>query len=373
MLRVMDLSVSGQLGNPSSLHTPGSVGRDLLDAARGSVAQLLGTQPSEIIFTSGGSESNNTVIHTFEGCPVLVSAVEHHSVLNPAEAYGDPCIKLPVNQQGIIDLDFLTTKLRALVAENPKRKILISVMLANNEVGTLEPVREISQLLKSLKTELKAKLYLHTDATQAVGKIPVSVKDLDVDYLTCSSHKLGGPVGIGALYVRHDAPFRPLIFGGAQESKRRAGTSNAVLAEGFRVAAKHARTTPKKYAELKTLRDYLAEQLLNIPHSRLITPLKESLPNVLNLSFGGAEGESTQLYLDLAGFQVSTGSACASGDIQPSHVLMAMFGDAEVAHNSVRFSLGLDTTKADVDALLSALPPIISRLQGISTINQKEL
>ncbi|MBQ6321144.1 cysteine desulfurase [Candidatus Saccharibacteria bacterium] len=368
MLNVMDLSVQGTLGNPSSLHTSGSIGRDILNRARTSVAQLINASPDELIFTSGGSESNNTVLHTFEHCPVLVSAVEHHSILNPAEAYGFPFLEIPVNRSGLIDLAWLEKQLTRLLTKHPYEKILVSVMLANNEVGTLEPITKLSALIKKLNQTSSAHIFLHSDATQAVGKTPVDVNALGVDYLTFTSHKLGGPVGIGALYVRSGAPFRPLIFGGAQESKRRAGTSNAVLAAGFAKAAEIAQTTPEKYKAIKTLRDYLASHL-NIKHSNIITPLDSSLPHILNVSFPAAEGESTQLYLDLAGIEVSTGSACASGDIKPSHVLMAMFGDAEVAHNSVRFSLGLTTTKADIDHLLKTLPPIISHLQGVSTIN----
>ncbi|MBQ7802466.1 cysteine desulfurase [Candidatus Saccharibacteria bacterium] len=369
MLQVMNLSVEKELGNPSSLHSSGSLGRDLLDSARASVANLIDARKSELIFTSGGSESNNTVLRTFENSPILVSKIEHPSVLSPAEEFGNPCIKIPVDKAGVIGLNFLHEKLESLLKENPKQKVLVSVMLANNGIGTLEPIREIADLVKGFRKEGFRNLFLHSDATQAVGKIPVSVKDLGVDYLTFSSHKLGGPVGIGALFVRTGAPFRPLIFGGAQENKRRAGTSNAVLASGFRVAAENARKTPEKYKTVEKLRDYLATEIeKRIPTARRVTPLKNSLPNILNVSFPAAEGESTQLYLDLEKIAVSTGSACASGDLEPSHVLMALFGDAEVAHNSVRFSLNLSSTKAEVDELLEKLPPIIDRLQKISTI-----
>lgn len=223
MIELMDRSVAGELGNPSSLHTPGSRAKFELIRAREQVAQLIEARPLELIFTSGGSESNNTVVRTFENCPIFVSAIEHPSVLAPAEAFGKPCIKIPVNKQGIINLSFFKTNLEKLVKENPKQKILVSVQLANNEVGTIEPVKEIADAIKNIKQETKAKIYLHTDATQAVGKIPVSVKDLGVDYLTFTSHKLGGPVGIAALYVKTGAPMKPLIFGGAQENKRRAG------------------------------------------------------------------------------------------------------------------------------------------------------
>ena len=374
MLRVMNLSVEKTLGNPSSLHSAGSLGRDILDSARKSVGSLIRAQKSEIIFTSGGSESNNTVLRTFENCPILVSKIEHPSVLSPAEEFGDPCLKIPVGIDGVVDLDFIKEKLSSLTSKNPKQKILISVMLANNEIGTIEPIQKISELIREFKEKGVRNIYLHTDATQAVGKIPVSVKDLGVDYLTFSSHKLGGPVGIGALYVRTGAPFRPLIFGGAQENKRRAGTSNAVLAEGFRVAAEKAKLTPEPYAKnVRKVRDCLASGILEtVPSAILITPVENSLPNVLNISFPAAEGESTQLYLDLDGIAVSTGSACASGDLEPSHVLMALFNDAEIAHDSVRFSLNLNSTLEEADMVIEKLPDIIARLQDMSTLTPEK-
>ena len=372
ILRVMELN----LGNPSSLHSAGQAAKQLLIEARSQVAHLIEAQPLELIFTSGGTESNNTVIRTFENCPIFISAIEHPSGLKPAETYGSPCIKIPVDQEGIIDLDFLKTNLEKIIRENPNQKILVSVMLANNEVGTIEPVQKVAELIQSLKKQHRAKIYLHTDATQAVGKIPVSVKDLGVDYLTFTSHKLGGPIGIAALYVKTAAPFKPLLLGGSQENKRRAGTSNALLASGFKVACREAKRNIEKYKEIEKLRNYLKKEILRRLPSAIVcgekcvscggsgangrgvareprndgserrapakTPSTASgrLPNILNIAFPAAEGESTQLYLDLEGIEVSTGSACASGDLEPSHVLMAMFHNAEIAHGSVRFSLG---------------------------------
>ena len=378
MINAMNLSIKKSLGNPSSLHTPGSLGRDLLDSARSSIAQLLDCRKNELIFTSGGSESNNTVIHTFEHCPIFVSAIEHPSVIKPAEEYGSPCVKIPVNEQGTIDIVFLKTNLLKVLEKDPRQKILISVMFANNETGVIEPIAKIIELIQLLKKEGHRNIFLHTDATQAIGKIPISTKNLCVDYLTCSSHKIGGPVGIGGLFVRSGTPFRPLIFGGAQENKRRAGTSNVVLASGFAAAANYALShkTWELYAQkIAPLRDYLAAKLSSrIPSTKIISPLKSStekdccLPNILSVSFPAAEGESTQLYLDLAGFAISTGSACASGDLEPSHVLMAMFHDAEIAHGSIRFSFNLSTKKKDVDTLLTALPAIVEKIQSISTL-----
>ncbi len=371
--RVMDLD----FGNPSSLHTPGSLAKELMNEARIEVAKIIEASPLSLIFTSGGSESNNTVIRTFENCPIFVSSIEHPSVLQPAEAYGNPCIKIPVNKHGVIDLNFLESKLEETIKQNPRQKVLVSVMLANNEVGTIEPISAVADLIQKLKKEYKAKIYLHSDATQAVGKIPVSTADLKVDYLTFSSHKLGGPVGIGGLYVRPGSPFSPLIRGGAQENKRRAGTSNVLLASGFKIAAKKAIETLLNFAEVKKVRNYLAEEISSkIRNAKVITPImnerEASLPNILNVAFPAAEGESTQLYLDLEGIAVSTGSACASGDLEPSHVMMAMYHDAEVAHGSVRFSLGLDTTKDDIDILMTKLPGIVTRIQDLSTLKQEK-
>ena len=375
MLGLMNESVSNKLGNASSLHSAGSRAKQALNEARSEIATFIGAPPLDLIFTSSGSESNNTVIHTFGHCPIFVSAIEHPSVLHPAEEYGNPCIKIPVNKQGIIDLDFLKTKIQETLDKNARQKILVSTMLANNEVGTIEPVRKVSELIKEFKAQGFRNIYLHTDATQAVSKIPVNVKDLDVDYLTFTAHKLGGPIGIAALYARTSAPFKPLIIGGAQENKRRAGTSNAILAAGFAAAVKYCddKDVIKQYEKNRKLRDYLAARIKDkIPNARIITPESEtdSLPNVLNVAFPYAEGESTQLYLDLEGIEVSTGSACASGDLEPSHVLMAMYHDAEVAHGSVRFSIPLNTKQADLDQLLEKLPGIVAKIQDLSTLNK---
>ncbi len=379
MLRIMNMSINGEIGNPSSLHSAGSKAKQELNEAREQVAKLIGVPPLEIIFTSGGSESNNTVINTFRNQPILISAIEHPSVLRPAEEYGNPCIKVPVNQTGIIDLEFLEIKLKETINKCPKTKILVSVMLSNNEIGTIEPIEKISEIIKSLKTKGHKNIYLHTDATQAIGKIKVDAKKLGVDYLTFSSHKLGGPVGIGALYVKSGAPLKPLILGGAQENKRRAGTGNVVLASGFKIAAKNALETPEKFkANILPLRNYLAKKISErIPIAKTISPIdinnqaNQCLPNILNVAFPAAEGESTQLYLDLEEIAVSTGSACASGDLEPSHVIMALYHDAEIAHGSVRFSLPITTTKQDIDQLMEKLPSIINKIQDLSTIKPK--
>lgn len=350
---VMDV----EFGNASALHSPGQCAKRLIEEARASVAQLINAKPSEIIFTSGGSESNNTVMHTFTGKKVAASAIEHPSVLESAKAYTRSLQLVPVDRLGRVDLVHL-----------PQDVDLVSVMTANNELGTIEPIRE---LVRHYRQRHDTLTYIHTDATQALGKIHIDVKELDVDYLTCSAHKIGGPLGVGLLYVKTGSPLTPLIYGGHQESQLRAGTSNVLGIVGFGAAAKWCwdNWSCKRYQKVKVLRDLLRARILaEIPYSSANSPDTGCLPNILNMSFQAAEGESIQLYLDASEVAVSTGSACAAGDLAPSYVIMATKSDAEVAHSSIRFSLGLDTTEQDIDHVMQVLPGIIKRLQGISTI-----
>lgn len=353
MFEVMNL----QLGNASSLHSAGHYAYEIVEAAREQIARLIGAEPEEIIFTSGGSEANNTIMETFRGQKIAVSAIEHPSVLEAAKARASELIVLPVDVAGFVNT--------AAVEAKANECQLVSVMLANNELGSIEPVQEIAKCCKKYNT------YVHSDATQALGKIHIDVKELGVDYLTISAHKIGGPVGIGALYVRKGAPFESLIKGGHQENRRRAGTTNIVAIAGFGAAAKWCweNQSYKKYEKVADLRDELKNRILNeVPYSNCNSPEQNCLPNILNMSFQAAEGESIQLYLDAEDIIVGTGSACASGDLQPSHVLMATRGDAEAAHSSIRFSLGLDTTERDIDRVMEVLPGIIKRLQEISTV-----
>ena len=343
--------------NASALHTPGHLAMNEIEKTRGLLARLIGAEPEEIIFTSGSSEANNTVVRTFEGCQIETSPLEHHSIIEAARVH----------------------KGRKL----PK---LYSYMLANNETGEILELPEIdrsgydnSPLFeakndwgKPLVTE-RRKSYLHSDLTQVLGKIPVNVKDLGLDYATFSAHKIGGPIGVGALYVRKGVPFRPLIIGGNQENKRRGGTYNTVGVVGFGTALNLLgdKTWVRYDKEVRKLRDLLAKRILaEVPGSSLNTDISRdvSLPNILNVSFRAAEGESIQLYLDAEGIVVSTGSACAAGDTKPSHVLMAKTGDAEVAHSSIRFSFGLENKIEDVVRVMEVLPGIVDRLQQISTI-----
>ena len=326
--------------NASALHTPGHLSMNKIEEARELLAQLINADSSEIIFTSGASESNNTVIRTFEGHKIITSMLEHHSIIEAARVLG-----------------------------GDEKPALYSYMLANNEIGEFLPIADV------VKKAHKEGGFAHSDLTQVLGKLPIDVKALDLDYATFSAHKIGGPIGVGALYVKNGVPFKPLIIGGNQEKKRRGTTYNTVGIVGFGAALKYIldhKTWEIYDTKIRALRDELAGRILEeIPGSSLNTDLKNSLPNILNASFEAAEGESIQLYLDAEGIVVSTGSACASGDIKPSHVLMAKTGDAEVAHSSIRFSFGLDNTEEDIDKVMAVLPGIIDRLQKISTIERK--
>lgn len=359
MLAVLD----GTYGNASSLHALGHAARVIVEQARAAVARLINADPTEIIFTSGGSEANNTVMETFRGQKIATSSIEHPSVLEAAKARACEHTVIPVDPVGRVAAE--------AVGRAAAHCQLVSVMTANNELGTLEP---IAALVAAAQAQHQPP-YFHSDATQALGKIKIDVQQLGVDYLTISAHKIGGPIGIGALYVKKGSPYQPLILGGHQEDRRRAGTTNTAAIAGFGAAAQwcYEHESYKKWAEVARLRDELRTRILQeVPYSSCNSPESGCLPNLLNVSFQAAEGESTQLYLDAADIIVGTGSACAAGDLQPSHVLMATAHDAEVAHSSIRFSLGLATTAEDIDRVMAVLPPVIKRLQSISTVKVKE-
>lgn len=351
MLNAMDL-----VGNASALHTPGHQAMNIVEEAREEIAKLINADPSEILFTSGGTESNNTVTNIFAGKNVAISAIEHPSLLESAKLRCKTTI-IPVDKDGRIKT----------LEDSCSNVSLVSIMLANNEIGTINDIKKLA------KQAHENGALFHTDATQALGKVKINVKDLDVDYMTISSHKIGGPIGIGALYIKKGAPFKPLIIGGHQEKGRRAGTYQTINIAGFGAAAKYAnnhKTWEIYESKIRPLRNLLMNRILEeIPYSSSNTPIDNSLPNILNCSFEAAEGESIQLYLDAEGdIIVSTGSACASGDGKPSHVIMATRNDAEIAHSSVRFSFGLDSTEQDVSHVMKYLPNIVKRLQGISTL-----
>jgi len=362
-------------GNASSMHSSGRLARSRVEESRRAVASLVGSSPSSIIFTSGGSESNNTVFTAMMRLAAenrssqnvrdefITSSIEHPCVYNSALYSKDLGFKvhfIPVDEYGKLRMDVF----KSLLSE---KTLLVSVMMANNEIGTVQDIKEISLLAK------KAGAFMHTDAVQAVGKIPVNVTELEVDYLTMSAHKIYGPKGIGALYVKKGAPVFCLIHGGHQEEGLRAGTYNNLGILGFGKAAELAAKDLDEYGR-KTfaLREKLKNGLLEkIKDIRINGHPKDVLPNTLNVSFPGAEGEAILLSLDLAGIEVSTGSACASGSLEPSQVLMAIGLGPELAHGSIRFSLGWQSTEDDIDYIIETLTPIIERLRTMSTVNSQ--
>lgn len=345
-------------GNPSSLHTPGHTANNQIESARKLLAELINADPSEIIFTSSSTESNNTIINIFQNKSIAASEIEHESILTPAQKFAHPFTSVEIDKNGKVCYN------EKIWLNQPR---LVSIIHTSNELGVIQDLEFWSQ-----KAHQNGAL-LHSDMTQSLGKIPIDIKKLGLDYATFSAHKIGGPVGVAALYIKKDAPFKPFLLGGNQENRRRAGTENALAIAGFKAALQTIKeqNTPQIYAEkIAPLRDYFAEKILKIiPGSSLNTPLDQNiLPNILNVSFAAAEGESIQLMLDAEKIIVSTGSACAAGDAKPSHVLMAQSHNAEIAHSSIRFSFGTQTTPAEIDQVLKTLPKIIKKLQSISTI-----
>jgi len=360
-------------GNASSMHASGRQAHAQIEQAREMAEKLIGAQRRTVFFTSGGSESNNTVFQTMrdlaapEGRPLtegrrefITTAIEHPCVFNSAkhlQKNGFTVHFLPVDKYGKVSFDALKSALS-------EKTLLVSVMTANNEIGTIEDIKEIATLAKA------AGAWMHTDAVQAVGKIPVDVDDLGVDYLTMSAHKIYGPKGIGALYVRKGAPLFPLIHGGHQEDGLRAGTYNNLGIIGFGRAAELAAGEVTRYGtEIAALRDRLRDGLTTaIPHITINGHPTDVLPNTLSVSFPGAEGEAILLSMDLMGIEASTGSACASGSLEPSYVLMATGVGPELAHGSIRFSLGWGISADDVDYIVKTVPPIIARLRAMASM-----
>ena len=351
-------------GNASSMHASGREAKAALDEARSRIAGLIGAGEKEIIFTSGGSEANNTILKGImttakERNELIISAVEHPSVLETAEylaEVGYSVYRLRVDGEGRADID----ELDKLLGE---KTALVSIMHGNNEIGTIQDIAGIAAAAH------EAGALVHTDAVQTAGKIPLDVNELGVDFLSFSSHKMYGPKGVGALYVGAKAPFLPLIHGGHQGGGERAGTYNTLGIVGFGKAAELAGGEMREEAgRLEKLKNELEEGILeSIPDVRINSPEKGCLPGTLDASFLGAEGESILLYLDMEGIEVSTGSACATGSLEPSHVLLGIGLDAEYAHGSIRFSLGRENTREDVEYVVEKLPPIIGRIRKMST------
>lgn len=353
-------------GNPSSIYQKGREAQTALDRARDKVAELLGADMREIVFTSGGSEADNLAIKGVayamrdKGNHIITSAVEHHAVYNACkylEKYGYRITFLPVDSYGLIEpADVIS----ALTPET----ILVTIMHANNEIGTIEPISEIGAVLRERSVPF------HTDAVQTVGHIPVDVDELGVDLLSLSAHKFYGPKGVGALYVRHGTKFDPLIHGGGQERNRRAGTENVAGIVGLATALELAVAEMDIAAERQQhLRDQLIESILEtIPYTRLNGHPTRRLPGNVNMCFEFVEGESLLLNLDMKGIAASSGSACTSGSLEPSHVLLALGLPHEIAHGSLRLTLGRDSTAEDVEAVIDVLPGIVDKLRRMSPL-----
>lgn len=358
-----------QFGNSSSIHWAGREVRKYLEEARAKVAELLHASPEEIIFTGCGTESDNMAIkgiaHSWreKGNHIITTQVEHHAVLHTCqfmEKMGYEVTYLPVDNYGLIDLDLFRRSIKP-------QTILVTVMFANNETGTIFPIKEIGEITR------EKGVVFHTDAIQAVGKVPIDLKRLPVDILSVSGHKLNAPKGIGAQFIRRGTKISPLIHGGGQEYGLRAGTENIPYIIGLGKACEIAnRDFNQRVRHLKYLRDRLQQGIeARIPQAVLNGHPTQRLPNTLNMSFLDVEGESLLLNMDLEGIAVSSGSACTSGSLAPSHVLLAMGLAPEIAQSAIRFSLGGSNTEAEIDYVLEILPPIVQRLRDMSPLYQR--
>jgi cysteine desulfurase len=363
-------------GNASSLHSFGRASKAAIESARADMASFINAQADEVVFVGSGSEANNTILNMVSCCSaicgskcngrhqVAISDIEHPCIIETSkciEQKGVAVIRVGVDRHGKVDID----KLKDIITD---KTMLVSIMMANNEIGTIQDVKKIADIAHS-----KGALF-HTDAVQAVGKIPVDVENLGVDFLSFSAHKIYGPKGIGALYAKSKAPFCPFIRGGHQEKGRRAGTENTIGIIGMAaaIASRKKEMLPEaeKLIKLKArLRNYIKD---NIPDTNFNGHAEDSLPGTLNVSFKGAEGEAMLLYLDMEGIAVSTGSACATGSLDPSHVLLATGIGAEEAHGAIRFSLGRETTDSDIDYVIEKLPLVIAKVRSISSAYSKK-
>lgn len=371
-------------GNPSSFHSVGMRAKDAVGEARATIAQLLGAHEDEIIFTSGGTESDNLAVI---GVPrywsvkwnaergkedmlphVITSAIEHHAVLEPLIAMERKkeieLTIVAVNREGQVSVEEIASAIKP-------NTVLVSIMTANNEIGTIQPIADIGrEILKWRKAQNTAFPYLHTDACQATGYLDLNVEKSHVDLLTLNGSKMYGPKGIGALYVRRGVKLQPFFIGGGQERNIRSGTENVPgivgLAKAFELAQAERESESTR---LTALRDRLSKGLLAIPKTILNGHPTERLPNSVNISFLDIEGEAAVLYLDAEGIMASTGSACASTSLDPSHVILATGLSYEAAHGSIRFTLGHSTTESDIDHVVHVMPEIVERLRMMSPVN----
>lgn len=366
VVKVMLPYFSEYYGNPSSVYTLGQKSKDAITEARKKIADALGAQAEEIYFTSGGSEADNWALkataeyYKNKGKHIITTQIEHHAILHTAqwlEKQGFEVTYLPVDHDGVVDLEELKRAIRP-------DTILISVMFANNEIGTIEPIQEIGKIAH------ENGILFHTDAVQAFGQIPINVNEFNIDMLSTSGHKMNGPKGIGFLYIRKGIKIGSFIHGGAQERKRRASTENVPAIVGFGKAVEIAMETMESRTKaIQKLRDYLIEKVMSeIPYVKLNGHPIKRLPNNVNFSFRFIEGESMLLFLDQAGICASSGSACTSGSLDPSHVLLAIGVPHEIAHGSLRLTLAEDVTIEDIDFVINELKGIIERLRSMSPL-----
>lgn len=353
-------------GNPSSIYSISRDTKKAIDKSRDRVAKAINAGRDEIYFTGGGSEADNWALKGIafanrnKGNHIITTSIEHHAILHTCEflkKQGFEITYLPVDEYGLINLEDLKKAIT-------DKTILVSVMFANNEIGTIEPIKEIGQICK------ERNVFFHTDAVQAVGNVPIDVKEMNIDLLSMAAHKFYGPKGVGALYIRKGIRMDNLIHGGGQERARRAGTENVAGIVGIGKAIELATENIEEHSKrLTVLRDKLIEGLLKIPYTRLNGPVGEKrLPGNANVCFKFIEGESILLSLDFEGICASSGSACTSGSLDPSHVLLAIGLPAEIAHGSLRLTLGDGTTEEDVDFALQVIPGIIQRLRDMSPL-----
>ena len=357
---------SGDYGNAASIHTTGQKARSAVETAREQVAALIGAQPQEIVFTSGGTESDNHAIFgvfdpaEYAGKNLICSVIEHEAVLNTCQSLASRGVNVPyllVDRDGRVDPE----DLRNMLDARPDT-VLLTVMHANNELGTVQPLEELGELA------MEADVYFHTDAVQSAGKLPIDVKALQVDLLSLSGHKIYGPKGVGALYVRSGTTLRQFFYGGHHQRGFRPGTENVAGIVGFGKAAEVARKSlPTDAMRVGGLRDDLERGLLQrVPESRANASTVARTPNTTNILFPGVDGEALLIALDLKGISCSTGSACSSGAVEPSHVLTAIGLSTEEARSSLRFSLGRHTTREEIDFALLVIPETVERLREIS-------
>ncbi|GAB4114552.1 MAG: cysteine desulfurase NifS [Candidatus Caldatribacteriota bacterium] len=374
VVKEMEIYFSQKFGNPNSIHSFGQESRQAIEEARKKVAHLIGAEPSEIIFTSGGTEADNHAIKGIawanqqKGKHIITSQIEHHAVLHSCrflEKQGFKVTYLPVDKYGLIDPEEVEKVING-------QTILITIMHANNEIGTIEPIKEISEIAR------RRGIYFHIDAVQTVGHIPINVKELGVDMLSMSGHKFYGPKGVGALYLKKGVKILPLIDGGGQEKNRRASTENVPGIIGMGKAAELAEERLKQGEEdrIVIMRDKLIKGISErVENAHLNGHPTKRLPGNVNFCFEFVEGESILLNLDMEGIAASSGSACTSGSLEPSHVLLAIGLPHEIAHGSLRLSLGKENTEDEVNYVLEVLPQIIKKLRELSPFkgNWKDL